>query len=144
MAVECYIPTTYTPFPVVNSYIDVWKRTLGSIASYGICAEFAKLISRRAHNPGLSSVIQAARKYSNDTITLEKFEQVIAGADTGYAHDNYTATIGMLTAAVHRGCVEETVNIVIFIMCYWHEVKFSDAYTKLMRVIEKVNKEYRK
>lgn len=144
MAVECYIPTAYTPFPIVNSYIDVWKRTFSPIVSYGICAEFAKLVSRRARDPGLSSVIRAARKYSKGTITLDKFEQVIADADTGDAHDNYIATVGMLTTAVYRGCVEETVNIVIFTMCYWHELSFRDVYTKIMRVIEKVNKEVHK
>ena len=141
MTVECTFFTSHPELPGVDEWIDRLKKTVSPVLSYGICAEFAKLVCKNGCDRDLSSAIRAARRYSNGTLTGDKFTLVIADAEISNAHGDYAGTIGMLITAIYRGDVVETINLVEFVMCYWMDREINAVHKEIMRVIEKVNKE---
>lgn len=141
---EYTFSASLTEFPDVDEWINNLKKSVGPILSYGICAEFAKLIGRENCDSGLASVIRSARRYSNNTLPPEKFEKAMADAETSKDSGNYGGTIGMLISAIYRGDVSETINLVVLVMCYWQDRPLTEAYKGIMRTINKLNKELEK
>lgn len=142
--VECTFSTSHPELPGVDEWIEQLKKSVKPILSYGICAEFAKLVCKKGCDRELLSVIHAARRYSNGTVSLEKFEQTIAAAEIINTHNDYGGTIGMLIAAISRGDLTETINLVVFVMCYWLDKRLIEVQEEIMRVIAKVNRELKK
>lgn len=144
MIVECTFSTSHPELPGVDEWIEQLKKSVNQVLSYGICAEFAKLVCKKGCDRELLSVIRAARRYSNGTLSLEKFEQVIADAEMSNSHYGYTGDIGMLITAISRGDLTETINLVEFVMCYWLDKRLIEVQEEIMRVIAKVNREVKK
>ena len=138
---EYTFPASLTEFPDVDEWINNLKKSVSPTLSYGICAEFAKLIGRENYGSNLASIIRVARIFSNGTSSLEKFEDVLADVTSNKDCCNYEGTIGMLMAAISRGDVAETIRLVMFILCYWQDTPFTEAYKRIMRTINKINKE---
>ena len=141
MAVELTFSATLNELPGVYEWINNLKKSVSPTLSYGICAKFAKLIGRENYGNNLASIIRVARRFSNGTASLEKFEDVLADVTSNKDCSNYEATIGMLMSAISRGDISETIILVEFTLCYWQDRPFTEVCKRIMRTINKINKE---